>query len=147
MNKLKKILLVEDSKNDIDLTLMALKKRHLANQVDIVRDGAEALDYIYCEGKYSDRNHVHPAVILLDLKMPKVDGLEVLEKLKSDPEKKIIPVVVLTSSKQDPDLIRCYELGVNAYVVKPVNFHEFAEVISNLGLFWAVINENPPDRE
>jgi CheY-like chemotaxis protein len=140
----RRILLVEDSINDIELTLEALQENHLANEVVVVRDGEEALDYLYRRGIYKLRATGNPAVVLLDLKLPKVDGLEVLERLKHDPDLRSVPVVVLTSSREEPDLARCYRLGVNAYVVKPVDFHEFVEAIKQVGLFWAVSNQPPP---
>lgn len=142
--KPKRILLVDDSPRDTEMALDALGQYHLANEVTTLRDGAEALDYIYRRGEYATRRDVDPAVILLDLKMPRVDGLEVLRQLKADPKFRIIPVVVMTSSREDQDLIKCYQLGVNAYVVKPLNFHEFIEAIKTLGAFWAVLNESPP---
>jgi CheY-like chemotaxis protein len=140
----KKILLVEDSEHDIELTVAALDSYHLANKVDVARDGGEALDYLYKRGCFADRANGHPVVVLLDLKMPRVDGLEVLRLMKADPELKSIPVVMLTSSREEQDLVRSYELGVNAYVVKPVNFQQFVESVKQLGCFWAVINEPPP---
>ena len=144
MADLKPILLVEDSPNDIELTLAALAENHLANEVVVVRDGAEALDYLHRRGVFKLRSHGNPAVVLLDLKLPKVDGLEVLEQLKTDAELRSIPVVMLTSSREEQDLGRSYKLGVNAYVVKPVEFTQFVDSIKELGLFWAVINEPPP---
>lgn len=141
---LKPILLVEDNPKDLELTLVALAKTHLANEVITVRDGAEALDYLYCQGPYEGRARGNPAVVLLDLKLPKVDGLQVLEKIKGDPELQAVPVVMLTSSREEKDLLRSYKLGVNAYVVKPVGFKEFLEGIQELGIFWAVLNEPPP---
>ncbi|MDR3632314.1 MAG: response regulator [Isosphaeraceae bacterium] len=141
---LKPILLVEDNPKDLELTLVALEKTNLANEVVIVRDGAEALDYLYCRGPHESRARGNPAVVLLDLKLPKVDGLEVLEKVKSDPELQSVPVVMLTSSREERDLLRSYKLGVNAYVVKPVGFREFIDSIQDLGIFWAVLNEPPP---
>jgi CheY-like chemotaxis protein len=140
----KRILLAEDSANDIELTLAALSEHRLANQIDVVRDGAEALDYLYRRGAYANRTGGHPAVVLLDLKMPKVNGLEVLRAIKSDPSMHSIPVVMLTSSREEGDLIRSYQLGVNAYVVKPVEFGEFMQAVRQLGAFWAVVNEAPP---
>ena len=142
--KVKRILLVEDSEQDVELTLAALEGHHVANEVDIARDGAEALDFLYRRGAFADRISELPVVILLDLKMPRVDGLEVLRQIKADPDLKKIPVVMLTSSREEQDLIRSYELGVNAYVVKPVNFQQFMESVKQLGCFWAVINEPPP---
>jgi CheY-like chemotaxis protein len=145
MTELKRILLVEDSAYDVELILTALSENALANEVVVVRDGEEALDYIYRRGLFRLRLEGNPIVVLLDLKLPKIDGLEVLSALKSDPIFRLIPVVVLTSSREEPDLVRCYELGTNAYVVKPINFHEFVEVIKQVGLFWAVVNQPPPE--
>ena len=141
---LKPILLVEDNPHDLELTLIALSKSQLANEVVVVRDGAEALDYLNRRGEFADRPVGSPAVILLDLKLPKVDGLEVLEEVRDSAELRSIPVVMLTSSREEPDLKRAYELGVNAYVVKPVAFHDFVTAIADLGVFWAVLNEPPP---
>jgi CheY-like chemotaxis protein len=143
METLKRILLVEDNVNDIEMTLAALEENRLANEVVVVRDGEEALDYIYRRGVFKLRAEGNPAVVLLDLKLPKVDGLEVLEKLKTDPAMKALPVVMLTSSREEKDLVKSYNLGVNAYVVKPVDFHEFVNALKELGLFWAVINQPP----
>lgn len=144
MYELKRILLVEDSPNDIELILAALEENHLANEVVVVRDGEEGLDYLYRRGIFKLRREGHPVVVLLDLKLPKVDGLEVLAQLKSDPQLRRVPVVMLTSSREEQDLIRSYDLGVNAYVVKPVDFGEFVSVIKELGLFWAIVNQPPP---
>ena len=144
MNELKRIMLVEDSARDVELTLAALEEHNLANEVIVTRDGAEALDYLYRRGSFATRGPGNPAVILLDIKMPKVDGLEVLRHLKADSNLNMIPVVMLTSSREEKDLIESYRLGVNAYVVKPVDFDKFVKVVSELGLFWAVINETPP---
>jgi len=141
--KLKTILLAEDNQNDIDLTIMALTEYNLANRIDVVYDGVEALDYLRCKGKFKDREPVNPAVILLDLKMPRLDGLEVLKEVKTDPLLRIIPIVMLTSSREEQDLVQSYMLGVNAYVVKPVDFKQFIEAIKQLGSFWAVLNELP----
>lgn len=141
---LKPILLVEDNPRDLDLTLVALERSQLANEVVVVRDGEEALDYLFCRNAYAHRPEGNPAVILLDLKLPKVDGLEVLEIIRSTTQLRSIPVAMLTSSSIETDLGRAYELGVNAYVVKPVEFKEFVAAVSELGLFWAVINEPPP---
>ncbi|AET89342.1 MULTISPECIES: response regulator [Caballeronia] len=141
---LKPILLVEDNPNDLELTLVALDKSQLANEVIVARDGQEAIDYLTCEGEWKERAPGNPAVILLDLKLPKIDGLEVLDMIRSNASLKSVPVVMLTSSREEQDLIRSYELGVNAYVVKPVEFAEFVEAISDLGVFWAVLNEPPP---
>ena len=144
MEKFRRILLVEDDVRDVELTLTALDDYKLANEVVVCRDGQEALDYLYGRGKFSDRAGEIPAVILLDLKLPKVDGLEVLEQIKSDERLRMIPVVMLTSSHEEKDMMRSYKLGVNAYVVKPVDFHEFINAVKELGVFWAVINEPPP---
>jgi CheY-like chemotaxis protein len=144
VTELRRILLAEDSPQDIELTLAALAEYRLANQIDVVRDGADALDYLYRRGAYANRTGGHPAVVLLDLKMPKVNGLEVLRAIKSDPAMHSIPVVMLTSSREEGDLIRSYQLGVNAYVVKPVEFGEFMQAVRQLGAFWAVVNEAPP---
>jgi CheY-like chemotaxis protein len=142
--QLDKILLVEDDPNDVELTLTALSGNHLTNEIVVVRDGAEALDYLYRRGAYESRGAGNPAVILLDLKLPKVDGLEVLKRVKSDPELKTVPVVMLTSSREEQDLVKCYNSGSNAYVVKPVGFTDFVEAVGELGLFWAVVNQPPP---
>jgi CheY-like chemotaxis protein len=144
MADLRPILLVEDNPKDIELTLAALAKCQLANEIVVTRDGAEALDYVYRRGPKGNRPAGDPAVILLDLKLPKFDGLEVLERIKRDPEHRRIPVVMLTSSREESDLVRSYELGVNAFVVKPVDFNAFFEAIQDLGMFWAVLNEPPP---
>jgi CheY-like chemotaxis protein len=140
----KRILLVEDSEPDVELTLNALREAHLANQVDVARDGVEALDYLYRRGTFADRPDESPVFVLLDLKMPKLDGIDVLRRMKSDPALKNIPVIILTSSREEQDLVRTYELGVNAYVVKPVDFQQFSESVRRLGFFWAVLNEPPP---
>jgi CheY-like chemotaxis protein len=142
--ELKRILLVEDSPNDVELTLEALAEHNLVNAVEVASDGQEALDYLYHEGKYKDRHNGNPAVILLDLKLPKINGLEVLQRIRSDQNLKLIPVVVLTSSHEEKDMIESYKLGVNAYVVKPVDFHEFIDAVKSLGVFWAIVNEPPP---
>jgi CheY-like chemotaxis protein len=144
MTELKRILLAEDSTNDIELTLAALAEHRIANHVDVVRDGAEALDYLYRRGRYASRMNGNPALMLLDLKMPKVTGLEVLQQIKADPALKMMPVVMLTSSREEGDLVQSYQLGVNAYVVKPVDFAEFMDAVRQMGAFWAVINEAPP---
>ncbi len=143
MEKLARILLAEDSKNEIELTLNALEEINLANEVFVVHDGEEALNYLYYRGEYADRPNGNPAVILLDLKMPKVDGLEVLREIKQDENLKTITVVVLTSSRMESDLMKSYELDVNAYIVKPVNFQEFVKSVKELGAFWAILNEAP----
>jgi two-component system, response regulator len=142
---LKRILLVDDSPRDTELALEALAQHNLANEVVALRDGVEALDYLFRRGQFTDRAKGQPAVVLLDLKMPKVDGIEVLRQIKSDPQLKTIPVVVLTSSREEQDLASSYQLGVNAYIVKPVLFQEFVEAVKQVGAFWAVMNEPPPD--
>ena len=144
MSTLGRILLVEDDPKDVELTLTALEDYNLANEVVVAADGEEALDYLYCREKYRARASENPAVLLLDLKLPKVDGLEVLKQIKSDDKFRMIPVVVLTSSHEEKDMVASYKLGVNAYVVKPVDFHEFVNAIKELGVFWAVINQPPP---
>jgi CheY-like chemotaxis protein len=144
MTTLGRILLVEDDPRDVELTLTALEEYKLANEVVVARDGQQALDYLRCQGEYSTRVRENPAVLLLDLKLPKVDGLEVLKEIRTDERLKLIPVVVLTSSQEEKDMVRSYTLGVNAYVVKPVDFHEFVNAIKELGIFWAIINEAPP---
>jgi CheY-like chemotaxis protein len=144
MDSLKRILLVEDQPMDVELTLATLAEHNLANGVSVARDGVEALDYLYCRGKFAGRSDGNPAVMLLDIKMPRMSGLEVLRQVKSDPRLKRLPVVMLTSSREEPDLAESYELGVNAYVVKPVDFTQFANAVKQLGMFWAVVNEPPP---
>ena len=144
MNKLGRILLVEDDPKDVELTLTALEEYNLANEVIVARDGEEALEYLYARGKFKTRSSDNPAVMLLDLKLPKIDGLEVLKQVKSEEKLRMIPIVVLTSSKEEKDMVASYKLGVSAYVVKPVDFHEFVNAIKELGVFWAVINEPPP---
>jgi CheY-like chemotaxis protein len=139
-----RILMVEDDPKDVELTLTALEEYNLANEVVVTRDGEQALDYLYQRGEFKTRANGNPAVMLLDLKLPKVDGLEVLKQIKSDKNLALIPVVVLTSSKEEKDMVASYKLGVNAYVVKPVDFHEFVNAIKELGAFWAVVNEPPP---
>ncbi|MGB8353516.1 MAG: response regulator [Chthoniobacteraceae bacterium] len=143
MAQVKRILLVEDSAQDIELTMGALEEYHLANRVDIAHDGSEALDYLHRRGAFAGRTNDQPVVVLLDLKMPKVDGLEVLRQMKSDPGLKSIPVVMLTSSREERDLVESYKLGTNAYVVKPVDFKKFVDSIRQLGCFWALVNEPP----
>jgi len=145
MRTLKKILLAEDDEKDVTLTLAAFKKNNLMNEVMVVNDGQQALDFLYYANEYALREKGNPAVILLDIKMPKVDGLEVLKKIKSDEQLKRIPVVVLTSSREEKDLVKGYEFGANSYVVKPVDFNEFTDAVSKLGLYWALINEIPPE--
>ena len=144
MEKIGKILLAEDSEQDVELTLTALDEYHLANKVDVVCDGAEALDYLYRRGGFSGLKGDLPVVVLLDLKMPKIDGLEVLRLMKEDPDLKQIPVVMLTSSREEQDLLKSYELGANAYVVKPVDFQQFIQSVKQLGCFWVLINESSP---
>jgi CheY-like chemotaxis protein len=144
MDALGRILMVEDDPKDVELTMTALEEYNLANEVVVARDGEEALDYLYSRGKFVTRPSDNPAVILLDLKLPKVDGLQVLQQIKSDEKLRIIPVVVLTSSHEEKDMVASYKLGVNAYVVKPVDFHEFVNAIRELGVFWAIINQAPP---
>jgi CheY-like chemotaxis protein len=142
--ELKRILVAEDNANDVELTLTAFRENRVANEIVVVRDGAEALDYLYKRNTHQHRPGGNPALLLLDLKMPKVDGIEVLRQVKSDPALRMMPVVVLTSSREEQDLVRTYDLGVNAYVVKPVDFHEFVDAVKLLGGFWAVVNETPP---
>lgn len=141
---LNRILLVDDSLRDTELALDALERHNLANEVVTLRDGAEALDYLYRRGAFAERPTGNPAVVLLDLKMPKVDGMEVLRQIKGDADLKIIPVVVMTSSREERDVLESYQLGVNAYVVKPLDFRKFADAIAQVGAFWAVLNETPP---
>ena len=141
-----RILLAEDSPQDAELTLNALAEHNITNLVDVARDGAEALDYLYKRGKFVDRQGGNPVLVLLDLKMPRMDGLEVLRTVKADPQLRTIPVVILTSSREEQDVVRSYELGVNAYVVKPVEFDQFMRAVRDLGLFWLLINESPPER-
>jgi CheY-like chemotaxis protein len=144
MADLRPILLVEDNPRDLELTLTALERCQLANDIVVARDGAEALDYLYVRGDYARRDVGEPSVVLLDLKLPKVDGLEVLGKIKADPQLRQIPVVMLTSSREERDVVKSYELGVNSFVVKPVDFSEFFKAIQDLGMFWAILNEPPP---
>ena len=139
------ILLAEDNPNDVELTLEALAQHHLANKVTVAHDGVEAMEYLRCEGAFRDREPGDPAVVLLDIKMPRKDGLEVLREIRGDPALKRLPVVILTSSREERDLITSYDLGVNAYVVKPVDFPSFIDAVKELGMFWAVINERPPN--
>lgn len=144
MSDARTILLAEDNPRDVELTLEALAEHNLASQVTVVKDGVEALEYLHCEGKYKDRRKGNPAVLLLDIKMPRLDGIEVLKAIRSDPVLRMLSVVMLTSSREEPDLKKCYELGVNTYVVKPVDFEDFIEAVKQVGVFWAVINEMPP---
>jgi CheY-like chemotaxis protein len=146
MKELRNILLVEDNANDVELTLEALSEHKVANKVDVARDGVEALDYLRRQGAYAERATGNPAVILLDLKLPKLDGLQVLAELKSDASLRTIPVVMLTSSREESDLVTSYNLGVNAYVVKPVDFDQFIEAVRRIGGFWALLNEPAPDQ-
>jgi two-component system response regulator len=141
MNEEIEILLIEDSENDAEMTMRGLKKHNIANKITHLSDGAEGLNFIFAEGEFAGRNLVKkPKLILLDLKMPKVDGIEVLRKLKSDKRTKTIPIVVLTSSKEDPDIKACYELGANSYIVKPVGFDNFSKAIEEIGMYWMVLN-------
>ncbi len=144
MPELRPILLVEDNPRDLELTLAALEKCQLANEIIVTRDGAEAVDYLFATGPYAGRDSGDPTVVLLDLKLPKIDGLEVLEKVKNDERLRHVPIVMLTSSREEQDLVKSYELGVNAFVVKPVEFNEFFKAIQDLGVFWALLNEPPP---
>jgi CheY-like chemotaxis protein len=146
MTKIRTILLAEDNPKDVELTLEAMGGNSLANDIIVVKDGVEALEYLHCQGKYKLRKAGNPAVILLDIKMPRMDGIEVLRIMRSDDALKRIPVVVLTSSREENDLIKTYDLGVNAYVVKPVDFKQFIEAVKQIGNFWAILNEFPPKR-
>jgi two-component system, response regulator len=145
MNELEpvEILLVEDSRTDAEMTMRALKKKGLSNSVIWVKDGAEALEFVFCEGAYAGRNNGHPKLILLDLKMPRVDGIEVLRRVKGDERTRTIPVVMLTSSAEENDIVKSYELGVNSYLVKPVEFERFVEEVSKAGCYWAIMNKVP----
>lgn len=145
MNELRTILLAEDNPNDVELTIAALSEQNLANRVVVVNDGVEVIEYLQYEGKYEQRKKGNPAVLLLDIKMPRMDGIEVLQIIRTDPALKMVPVVMLTSSREEPDLKKCYDLGVNAYVVKPVDFKDFFDAVKQLGVFWALINELPPE--
>lgn len=144
MIELRTILLAEDNPQDVELTLEALREQNLANRVIAVKDGVEVLEYLNYEGQFKNRKKGKPAVLLLDIKMPRMDGIEVLEAIRSDKRFKTIPVVILTSSREEPDLVKCYQLGVNAYVVKPVNFKDFIDAVKHIGIFWAILNEQPP---
>ena len=146
MINLRTILLAEDNPKDVELTIEALSEHNLANHVVVVKDGVEAMEYLRYEGNYKQRKHENPAVLLLDIKMPRMNGIEVLKAIRSDDKFKTIPVVILTSSREEPDLKKCYELGVNAYVVKPVNFKDFICAVKEIGIFWALINELPPEK-
>ncbi len=143
MEQLKCILYAEDSENDVELTLAAFEESKLANPIDVVRDGAEALDYLFYRGKYKDRKKEIPVFVLLDLKMPKMDGIDVLKEMRNSKEYKNTPVVILTSSKMESDIVKSYELGANGFVVKPINFNDFAEAIKNIGYYWAIVNTSP----
>lgn len=144
MPELKRVLLVEDDRNDVELTLAGLAEYNLANEVMVARDGEEALDYLCYRGKFAGRANGNPAVVLLDLKLPKVDGLEVLRHIRADEKLKMVPVVILTSSHEERDMVEGYRLGTNAYVVKPVDFHQFVDAVKHIGIFWSIINEPPP---
>ncbi|HEX5364535.1 MAG TPA: response regulator [Gallionella sp.] len=143
MKALARILLVEDNPNDVEMTLDAFNECNLANEVVVVKDGQEALDYLQCQGGFASRLHGNPAVILLDLKLPKIDGMQVLRRIRADEELKLIPVVIMTSSREERDVAEGYRLGVNAYVVKPVEFSDFVDAVKGLGVFWAVLNQPP----
>jgi len=143
MIELKTILLAEDNPNDVELTIEALTEHNLANNVFVVNDGVEAMEFLRYEGSYNHRKKGMPAVLLLDIKMPRMDGIEVLQSIRSDDQLKMLPVVMLTSSREEPDLKKCYALGVNAYVVKPVNFKDFLDAVKHIGVFWALLNEHP----
>ncbi len=143
MITLKRILIAEDDPKDIELTIEALSDNRLANKIDVVNDGVEAMDYLRCEGKYKNREKGLPAVLLLDIKMPKMNGIQVLKEIRSDEKLRLLPVVILTSSREGPDLKQCYDLGVNAYVVKPVDFQNFITAVKQTGAFWALLNEQP----
>jgi CheY-like chemotaxis protein len=144
MIELKTILMAEDNPRDVELAIEALSEHKIANHVIVVKDGVEVLEYLNCEGQFKDRKKGNPAVLLLDIKMPRMDGIEVLEALRKVDKFKSLPVVILTSSREEPDLKKCYELGVNAYVVKPVKFREFLDAVKHIGIFWAMLNEQPP---
>ncbi|MEW5747716.1 MAG: response regulator [Candidatus Thermoplasmatota archaeon] len=139
-----RILLVEDNPDDVELTLRAFRKNRILNEVAVVRDGEEALDYLFCRGAFADREHENPAVVLLDLKLPKIDGFEVLRRIRAEERTKMLPVVILTSSKEQQDLVTGYSLGANSYVRKPVDFEQFTDAAQKLGLYWLVLNEPPP---
>ena len=144
MTQLARILLVEDNPNDLELTLEALSEYHLTNEVVVARDGQEAMDYLLRQGQFADRPLGNPAVVLLDLKLPKIDGMEVLRRIKTDAQLKVVPVVIMTASREERDLAQGYLLGANAYVVKPVEFHQLIDAVKALGIFWAVVNQSPP---
>jgi len=142
-DKLVEILLVEDNPSDVQLTLHALERNNLANQIHVVRDGVEALDFLFSSGPYADRSQRNPRVVLLDLKLPRIDGLEVLRRMREEQRTRTIPVVVLTSSREERDIVESYKLGVNSYIVKPVDFEQFAEAVRQLGFYWALLNQPP----
>lgn len=142
--EVKRILIVDDSPKDVELTIAALTEKNLANEVDVAEDGEEALDYLYKRGKFANNSNGNPAVILLDIKMPKLNGIEVLRHIRSEPRFKFIPIIMVTSSREDKDLIECYKLGANSYVVKPVDIVQFINSIKAVGQYWAVINQLPP---
>jgi CheY-like chemotaxis protein len=144
MKELKTILLAEDNPQDVELTIEALKEHKLANQLVVVNDGVEVMEYLNYEGKFKERKKGNPVVLLLDIKMPRMDGIEVLEVIRSSEKLKMLPVVMLTASREEPDLKKCYDLGVNAYVVKPVEFRDFLDAVKHIGVFWAMLNEKPP---
>jgi len=144
MHQDKIILLVEDNPDDVELTLRALQKHNICNQIDVVADGAEALDYLFRQGAYQDRDPRMPEIILLDLKLPKIDGREMLKRIRADRRTCMVPVVILTSSREESDLIKCYQNGANSYIVKPVDFDQFSDAVHKLGLYWLVLNERPP---
>jgi CheY-like chemotaxis protein len=144
MSNLRPILLAEDNPNDVELTLTALHTLNLANEIVVVHNGAEVLDFLHRRGEFAHRSDLVPAVILLDLKMPRVDGLETLRQIRANPQTRTVPIVILTSSREENDLVKGYELGANSYVVKPVDFDQFISAVSQLGVFWAIINEPPP---
>jgi len=141
---LREILVVDDNDNDVELMLLGLRVLNLANEIVVVRDGAEGLDYLYKRGSYADRSSDVPLFVLLDLHMPRMDGIEMLAELRADEDMRTLPVIIMSSSKEDPDLRRCYSLGINAYVVKPVDFDQFSRTVTQMGVFWALINEPPP---
>jgi CheY-like chemotaxis protein len=143
MKELKTILLAEDNPQDVELTIEALKEHNLANHVVVVNDGAEVMEYLNYQGRFRDRKKGNPVVLLLDIKMPRMDGIEVLEATRSSEKLKMLPIVMLTASREEPDLKKCYDLGVNAYVVKPVEFKDFLDAVKHIGVFWAMLNENP----
>jgi CheY-like chemotaxis protein len=144
MKELKTILLAEDNPQDVELTIEALKEHKLANQLVVVNDGVEVMEYLNYEGKFKERKKGNPVVLLLDIKMPRMDGIEVLEAIRSSEKLKMLPIVMLTASREEPDLKKCYDLGVNAYVVKPVEFRDFLDAVKHIGVFWAMLNEKPP---